>query len=56
MDIKILPTGEIEENLHHLRVLQTFSQDMKPEVRKAIDDSITIFLEEIRSRQGNGYM
>jgi len=53
MELGNIPTTEIEENLHHLRVLQTFSRDMKPEVRKAIEDSITVFLEEIRLRQNS---
>ncbi len=54
MRIDTLPMGDLEENLHQMRVLQMYSQVMQPEIRKAIEFSIIMVQEEIRARKLSG--
>lgn len=51
MKLKNLSIKEIEENLHQMRMLQMHSFVMQADIKKAIDTSIEILNEELRTRK-----
>jgi len=50
MILSELSMADLQENLHQMRVLQSYSYVMQPKIRHAIEQAIIVFQEEIRSR------